>query len=121
MSRRRVFITVAEVSGDQHAAQLVRSLRQLDPDIQIDGIGGSHMAEAGATLHHETTGRAAMGHPGLARAAEVWRLLRWTKQHYAHSPPDLHVCIDSPAMNFHFAKLARRRGVPVLYYVAPQV
>ena len=44
---RRVFITVAEVSGDKHAAQLVRSLRQLDPDLIIEGHGGPEMAAMG--------------------------------------------------------------------------
>ena len=79
------------------------------------------MAAAGATIHHETVGDAAMMHHALGRVREVWRLLKWTREHYATDPPDLHVCVDSPAMNFHFAKLAKRFGVPVLYYVAPQL
>jgi len=118
---RRVFITVAEVSGDMHAAHLIRSLRQLDPTLQIEGLGGPAMRAAGATIHHETVGKAAMGAAGFLRAFEVIRLIRWTKQYFRQHPPDLQICCDSPAMNFHFAKLARRRGVPVLYYIAPQL
>ena len=120
MPAKRVFITVAEVSGDKHAAQFVRGLRALDPAIEVEGLGGHEMAEAGATIHHETVGAAAMMHHALGRVREVWRLLKWTRAHYAKAPPDLHVCVDSPAMNFHFAKLARSFGVPVLYYIAPQ-
>jgi lipid-A-disaccharide synthase len=116
-----VFVTVAEVSGDRHAAQLVRALRELDPTIVIEGLGGPEMREAGATIFHETVSNAAMGWRGALRAAEVWKLLRWTKRHFDKSPPDLQIGVDSPSMNYHFAKLARARGVPVLQYVAPQL
>ena len=118
---KRVFITVAEVSGDRHAAQLVRALRGLDPTLAIEGIGGAEMRAAGATVHRETVSNAAMGWRGALRAAEVWRLLRWTKRHFARHTPDLVVGVDSPSMNFHFAKLAKSLGVPVLQYVAPQL
>jgi lipid-A-disaccharide synthase len=120
MSPKRVFITVAEVSGDKHAAQLIRGLRALDPTVQVEGLGGHEMAEAGAAIHHETVGEAAMMHHALGRVREMLRLVKWTRRHYAKAPPDLHVCVDSPAMNFHFAKLAHAFHVPVLYYIAPQ-
>ena len=58
---KRVFITVAEVSGDRHAAQLVRALRELDPSVRVEGLGGPEMAAASATVHRETVGNAAMG------------------------------------------------------------
>ncbi len=121
MSAKRIFITVAEVSGDKHAAQLIRSLRALAPDVTVEGLGGHEMVEAGATIHHETVGGAAMMHHALGRVREVMRLLKWTRARYETAPPDLHVCVDSPAMNFHFAKLAKQFQVPVLYYIAPQV
>jgi lipid-A-disaccharide synthase len=117
----RVFITVAEVSGDQHASALVRNLRQLAPDAIVEGIGGDLMRREGATIHHQTTTRAAMGYHAVARVLEVWQLLRWTEVHFRKHRPDVLVCVDSPAMNFHFAKLAHRLGIPVLYYVAPQL
>jgi lipid-A-disaccharide synthase len=120
---RKVFITVAEVSGDTHAAELIRSLRQLDPEIQIDGIGGARMAGAGANIIYESVGNAAMGWRGALRAVEVIGLLRQTRKRYEDPElrPDLHVCIDSSAMNLPFAKMAKSMNVPVLYYVAPQL
>ena len=120
-SPRRVFLSVAEVSGDQNAAAFIRSLRELDPSIIVEGLGGPCIRQAGALIHHETVGKAAMLLHGVMRAAEVWRLLRWTRRHFHDHQPDLHVCIDSSGMNFHFAKVARQAGVPVLYYVAPQL
>ena len=118
---RRVFITVAEVSGDKHAAQLICALRQLEPSIQIEGHGGPEMAAAGATIHRETVGNAAMGWRGALRAGEIYGVLRWTRRHFDAHPPDLQIGVDSPSMNFHFARAARERGVPVLQYVAPQL
>jgi lipid-A-disaccharide synthase len=58
---RRVFITVGEVSGDQHAAKLIRCLRELDPDMEVEGLGGAAMSAAGAQLLEETVGNAALG------------------------------------------------------------
>jgi lipid-A-disaccharide synthase len=118
---RRVFITAAEASGDQHAAELARSLKELDPQIQIEGIGGAKMAAAGVTIHHETVGRAAMGWRGALRALEVSRWMKWTRAYFEKAPPDLHICVDSSAMNLPFAKLAKGLGVRVMYYIAPQL
>jgi lipid-A-disaccharide synthase len=118
---RRVFITVAEVSGDQHAANLARSLRELDPTLLIEGHGGQAMLAAGVTIHNETVRDAAMSIHGATRALEMWRVFQWTKKYFDGNRPDLLICIDSPDMNLHFAKIAHKRGIPVLYYVAPQL
>jgi lipid-A-disaccharide synthase len=118
---KRIFITVAEVSGDQNAALLAAALREIDPSIQLEGLGGPKMAAAGVRIHFETTARAAMTFHALARAREVWRWLAWMKQQYARAKPDLHICVDSSGFNLHFAKVAKSFGVPVLYYVAPQL
>jgi lipid-A-disaccharide synthase len=118
---RRVFITVAEVSGDKHAAQLVRSLKQLDPEILIEGIGGPEMQAAGAVIHRETVTRAAMGWRGALRAAEMYKILRWAKAHMDSHRLDLLIGVDSPSLNFHFARAAHERGIPVLQFVAPQL
>jgi lipid-A-disaccharide synthase len=121
MTPRRIFITVAEVSGDRHAAQLVTALRALDPTLVIEGLGGPEMAAAGATVHRDTVSNAAMGVRGAMRAFEVFNLLKWTRRHFERSRPDLQIGVDSPSMNFHFAKLAKAMGIPVIQYVAPQL
>lgn len=118
---RRVFITVAERSADQHAAHFVRALRSLTPDVIVDALGGEALRAAGATVHHDTVSKAAMGLAAFKRAAEVKRLLAWTEAFYREHKPDLHVCCDSWTMNVHFARLAKRHGVRVLYYISPQV
>jgi lipid-A-disaccharide synthase len=117
---RRVLITVGEVSGDANAAQLAIQLRKLEPGVIIEGLGGPAMQAAGVTIHHDTVSRAAMGLGALMRIMEVRRLLKWTRDYYRRTPPDLHVCVDSWSMNWHFARLAKQFGRPVLYYIAPQ-
>ena len=118
---RRVFITVAEVSADQHAAHLIHSLKELDPTIIVEGLGGPAMRAAGAIIHHETVGKAAMGLSGVYRVFEMFDFVKWTRKYFAQNRPDLQICCDSPEMNFHFAKLAHGFGTPVLFYIAPQL
>lgn len=118
---RRVFISVAEASGDQHAAQLARELRKIEPDIIVEGLGGPAMAAAGVMIHHDTVEHAAMGVAGAFRYLEMRRLLRWTAGHFQLHRPDLQICIDSWFANWHVARLARRLGIPVMYYIAPQM
>src|SRR5436190_2442570 len=118
---RRIFITVAEVSGDKHAAQLIRALRTLEPDIVVEGFGGPEMATAEAKILYETTRGAAMTLHGVKRVFEVSRLLKQADRYYRDVKPDLQICVDSSAMNLHFARVAKRAGIPVMYYVAPQV
>ena len=120
---KRLFITVGEVSGDNHAAGLVASLKRLDPTLTIDAVGGPAMAAAGATIHYETTKKAAMSFHAVKRVAEIRRLEHWLRTRYGDpsTRPDLHVCVDSSGFNLRFAKLAKAAGVPTLYYVAPQL
>ncbi len=118
---RRVFITVGEASGDQHAAMLIRELKAQDNQIIVEGLGGPAMSAAGAMVHYDTVQRAAMGWKGALRYFELTRMLKWTRNHFRQRLPDLLVCIDSWSMNWHWAQLAHGMGIPVLYYVAPQM
>lgn len=117
----RVFITVAEVSGDKLAAELIRSLRRLDPQLIIEGFGGPEMAAAGAKVLRETVAGAAMAHHAAKRVFEVSSLLTQARRYYQEHRPDLQICVDSSAMNLRFARRAKQAGIPVLYFVAPQL
>jgi lipid-A-disaccharide synthase len=118
---REIFISVAEASADRHAGELIQQLKRMEPEVVVRGIGGPAMAAAGAELTHETVRGAAMGWRGALRAMEISSIIRKTRQGFLKRRPALHVCIDSSAMNLPFAKMARSLGVPVLYYIAPQL
>jgi lipid-A-disaccharide synthase len=117
---RRVFITVGEASGDQHAGQLIQAMRALDSSLVFEGLGGQSMRAAGATVHSDTVQHATMGWKAAVRYFEIRRLLYWSQSYFRQNPPDLQICIDSWSMNWHWARLATEQGVPVLYYIAPQ-
>jgi lipid-A-disaccharide synthase len=117
---QRIFITVAERSADTHAANLVRALRTLLPDVEVHALGGDALRSAGAIVHHDTVAGATMGLKAFKRSFEVMRLLKWTRAFYQQSKPDLHICCDSWTMNKHFAALAKQHGTKVLWYIAPQ-
>ena len=117
-----IFISAAEASGDAHAARLVRQLRQRRPDARIVGVGGPQMAAAGCEILFDPTAQASMllGGP-LLKLGYYYRLIRRIKQSIAEIRPDVHVPVDSPALNWHLAAAARRAGAKVVYYIAPQV
>lgn len=118
---RRVFITIAERSADQHAANLVRAMRELDPTLEFHALGGDHLRDAGAIVHHDTVSNAAMGLAAFKRFGEVKSLLRWTEAFYRKHKPDLHICCDSWTMNKYFARLAKSFDTKVFYFISPQV
>jgi lipid-A-disaccharide synthase len=120
---KRIFITVGETSGDNNAAKLVRALKLLDPTIEISGFGGPAMAREGAKILYETTAKAAMTFHALKRVFEFKRLLKQANEIYRDPArrPDLQICVDSSGVNLHFARAAKVAGIPVLYYVAPQL
>jgi lipid-A-disaccharide synthase len=72
-------------------------------------------------IHRNTVVKAAMGWRGILRAGEVYGLLRWTRRYFDSHRPDIWIGVDSPSMNFHFARIAHDRKIPTLQYVAPQL
>ena len=114
-----VFVSAGEASGEAHAAQLVQALG--DTSIRWTAFGGELLASAGAQLRFALSEHAVMGFLGVLQKlplilrayASFLRLLR-------DDPPDLVVLIDYPGLHLVMAKACRRRGVPVLHYVAPQ-
>jgi len=118
---RRIMLVAGEASGDQHAAHLIRRLRATG-NFQCCGMGGAAMREAGAELLVDSTPLAVVGivealryYPALRRAFNT------LKRALKHRPPDLLVLVDYPEFNLKLARVAARRGIKVLFYVAPQV
>ena len=116
----RIMLVAGEASGDEHAAHLIRRLREAG-DCECFGMGGTAMRDAGTRLLVDSTALAVVGlveiiryYPALRRAFRTLaRALRRER-------PDLLVLVDYPEFNMRLARTAARLGVPVLFYVAPQ-
>jgi lipid-A-disaccharide synthase len=118
----RIFISAGEPSGDIHGANLIRALRRRRPDVDCVGFGGPHMAEAGANLLYPLTELAVMGLARVfANVLSFMSLLSRADRYFRHHRPDAVVLIDYPGFNWWIARRAKAHGIPVFYFVAPQL
>lgn len=119
---RRLFFVAGEASGDTHGAHLIRAIREAAPDIACEGLGGQQMAAAGMTLRHDLAGQAIMGFTEVVRHFRaIRRLFLDTLAHIEATRPDAVVLIDYPGFNIRLAQRLKQRGIPVVYYISPQV
>jgi len=116
-----IFISAAEASADKHAAALVGQLRRELPEIDCNGLGGPAMQRQGCNLLENLVDRSAMLTHAISQVGFYYKLLGRVKQYFQQQRPSLVVVIDSPAWNFHVAKAAKDLGIPVLYYIVPQL
>lgn len=121
-SELRLFLVAGEASGDAYAASLVRELRALHPALRVFGAGGARLAREGADLLVDARKVSAVGATDWwDRAGEILRGFGRLKRAAETEPIDLAVLIDLPEINLRLAKRLKRRGVPIIYYVSPQV
>lgn len=115
-------ISCGEPSGDVYAAALATEILRLEPAAEISGFGGGALRGTGATLLGDFEG---LSVTGLAEAVRVlprsWRMYRSLVRAAEVSRPDVFVPIDFPDFNFVLARALKRRGIPVVYYVSPQL
>jgi lipid-A-disaccharide synthase len=117
----RVFISAGERSGDIHASNLIRALRAIRPEIEFEGFGGPRMAEAGCRIHRDMLDLAVMWTSFIGHLAKFLALIRRFYWLLRERPPRAMILVDFPGLHFVFARLARARGIPVVYYICPQI
>ena len=121
-SRPTILILAGEASGDQHAARLVGALRQRWPDARIVGLGGEAMGAQGVELFAGLEELAVMGFVEVVTRIPFFvRLERRIHALLDRGGIDLVVAVDYPGFNLRMTRAAHKRGIPVLYYIAPQV
>lgn len=117
-----IFIVATETSGDIHGGNLARQLKSIDPTLRLVGVGGSHMREAGVEILIDPTSHATVGvveaFRHINRYAKIYRLLQSALRTWL---PDAVVLIDSPDFNLRFAGRVKDHGIPVIYYISPQI
>lgn len=118
----RIFFSAGEPSGDQHTARLINELRKVHPSIQPEGFGGPAMRNAGCDLQFELTDLAVMGFLRVVPLlAKFRRLVKQAEAHFDSNPPDAVVLVDFPGFNWWIARAAKKRNIPVFYYLPPQL
>jgi len=119
---KKVLIVAGEASGDLHGSRLVNALLKMDPDINVYGIGGEKMKEEGVKTIFNASELAVVG---IVEVLTHFRIIlaafQKLKQLIREEPPDLLILIDYPDFNLRLARTARKKGVPILYYISPQV
>ena len=116
-------LVAGEASGDARGAELVRTLRQRSPSVELFGMGGANLRDAGMKVAYdiaEVTGVVGIWEI-LGSLRRLWLAYRLLRRLLLERRPDLLILIDFPEFNMRLARIARRRGVAVLYYVSPQV
>jgi lipid-A-disaccharide synthase len=122
MKAKKILMVAGEVSGDLHGAHLVEAIHRIDPKVQFFGIGGERLERTGMKLLYHSQSLSVVGITEvLFKIRSILKALRRLKKSLDQEKPDLIILIDFPDFNLRLAKIAHRKGIPILYYISPQV
>lgn len=117
-----LFFSVGEPSGDLHASNLIAQLKSRAPELQFRGLGGSKMAASGCQIDYELTQLAVVGmFEVLPKLREFFRVADLAEEVLKRERPRAVVLVDFPGFNWHIARRAHQLGIPVVYYLPPQL
>jgi lipid-A-disaccharide synthase len=118
----RIFISAGEPSGDLHGASLIRTLGRLRPDAEFVGFGGERMAAAGCRLLYPLCRLSVMWFLRVLANLHVFLwVLSLADRYFRHHRPDAVILIDYPGLHWWIARRAHFHGIPVFYFVPPQL
>jgi len=119
---KKILIIAGEASSDLHAANLVNDIKALDNDIGFFGLGGDNMKSAGVDLRENIAHLAFIGPGGLFNAFfKLKKIYNSLCRHLTENRPDCAILIDYAEFNLRVARHLKELGVPVIYYISPQV
>ncbi len=127
MSPKKIFIVAGEASGDGHAADLIRELTRFAAGSgsvapTFYGMGGDRMARAGVAPLERMEAVSVIGIAEVVRhLPRIWLTFRRLVASLDREKPDLVVLVDFPDFNMRLAKKIKKRGIPIVWYISPQV
>jgi lipid-A-disaccharide synthase len=122
MKSKKVLLVAGEVSGDLHGSFLVEAIHRIDPEIQFFGVGGEGLKRVGMRLLHHSQSLSVVGITEVfVKLRSILKALQTLKRSLEAEKPDLVILIDFPEFNLRLARIAHRKGIPILYYISPQV
>ncbi len=120
--KSEVMIVAGEASGDLHGAHLIKSLQRLNPELSFCGMGGSEIARTGTEILFEAAKISVVGLVEvISHLKDIIAAQRVLRKRLAESKPSLLILIDFPDFNLLLARKAKKLGIPVFYYISPQV
>ena len=121
-SGKKILIIAGEASGDLHGSHLVKEMLSLDPSLHVYGVGGEKMKNAGVELIADSKEMAVVGITEvLLKLKSIYRIYRKLKNSLTTKSPSLVILIDYPDFNLRFAREAKKKNIPIVYYISPQV
>lgn len=122
MSRPKIFISAGEASGEHYAIQLIPAIRKLEPKTEFFGLGGQRMEALGFRRIVRAEDVAVMGITEIIRhIPRIFGEYRKLKTSIAKERPDAAILIDFPDVNLSLARTLHKLGIPVIYFVSPQL
>ena len=119
---KQIMLVVGEASGDAHGAQFVEALHRREPEVKIYGVAGEQLERSQFEPLFNVAQLTGMGLVELAgNLRSIWRAYSLLKRTLRTRHPNLLVLIDFPEFNLRLARFAKSLGIPVLYYVSPQI
>jgi lipid-A-disaccharide synthase len=119
---KQIMLVVGEASGDVHGAHLVEAVRQRDTTVKFFGVAGEQLQRTEFDALFSVAQLTGMGLVELVgNLGNLWRAFRLLKRALRERHPDLLILIDFPEFNLRLARLAKSLGIPVLYYISPQI
>lgn len=119
---RTVAIVAGEPSGDMLAAQLVRAVAKLVPEVRFVGVGGSRMEAAGVECLYPVERLAVRGYVEVLRHyLDIVGIRRRLRERWLRTPPDLFIGVDAPDFNFDLELDLRRRGIDTVHFISPSI
>ncbi len=118
----RVMMIAGEASGDLHGSGVVRELKKLNPKVEVYGVGGDKMRHEGMSIVFHVNELSFMGFAEVVKHLPlIYAMEKTLEKLLKLKRPDVVVLIDYPGFNLRFARIAKRNGVKVVYYISPQV
>jgi lipid-A-disaccharide synthase len=122
MAEKNILIVAGEVSSDLHSANLIKELKKLDPEIKFFGLGGKFMLQEKVELLYNLTELATVGFWDVIKNFKKFKnIYKKTLSYIEKKSPKLAILVDYPGFNLKLAQELKKRKIPVIYYISPQV
>ena len=119
--KKKLLIVAGEMSGDRHAADLVIALNKRDPNLEFSGIGGDRLENAGVKILYHISQLAFLGFVEIIKHIPFIRKVFNRIKSEAGKGIDAAILVDYPGFNLRLARILKKQGIPVIYYICPQM